>query len=141
MVHPAADWLAGELLLDPDRPLPPIPLRRPPGLALPSIGRLTMVVERAFDTTEVYADALLPPEEPTRFVLEQVHIEPDARPGDPAVLRAPWPQAVERLEELIGNARELDYGTVRWRLELLHPDGTPAAASAAIHGRYRLQGS
>ena len=40
--------------------------------------------------------------------------------------------------ELIDNAEGAPSGKVSWTVELLHPDGTPAAASVERVGRYRL---
>ncbi len=136
-----APWMSQELELAPEQPLPPISIRRPAGWALPPIARLTMRVQRTVGETEVYADCLLGADgtAPEPFLLDQVHIEPDARPGDPEVFRASWPEAVTRLAELITNAEGAPSGEVTWSMELLHPDGTPAAAARPLEGRYRLR--
>jgi hypothetical protein len=135
-----ADWMQAELLLDRTVPLPDFRILAPPGIDVPPVARLTMRVDRTVGETEVYADAPLEfgADRRADFRLDLVHIEPDARPGDPRVFRASWTQAVDRLRELIDNAEGAPSGKVTWAVELLHPDGTPAAASAERVGRYRL---
>ena len=71
------------------------------------------------------------------FSIGLLHVDPAAAPGAADVPRAPWPAFHARIAPA-GADVDAATGPVTWSFALLHPDGTRAAASRPVRGRFAV---